>query len=55
MVLHPDVQRKAQRELDAALLGGSNNGDGKSHCGLPTFEDVENLPYISAIIKETLR
>ncbi|EJF62600.1 cytochrome P450 [Dichomitus squalens LYAD-421 SS1] len=45
MVLYPDVQRKAQAELDA-IVGRSR---------LPSFEDFENLVYIRAIIKETLR
>ncbi|KAF8868368.1 cytochrome P450 [Infundibulicybe gibba] len=44
MTLHPDIQRQGQAELDRAI------GD-----RLPTFEDQELLPYVSAIIKETLR
>ncbi|KAF8872778.1 cytochrome P450 [Infundibulicybe gibba] len=45
MTLHPDVQRRAQVDLDRVV--GSDR--------LPTFEDRELLPYVSAIIKETLR
>ena len=45
MALYPEVQRKAQEELDAAL-GGSR---------LPEFEDRGNLPYVVAVCKETLR
>lgn len=45
MTLYPDVQRKAQEELDRVL--GPNR--------LPTFEDRDNLPYIEALVKETLR
>ncbi|KAF8872779.1 cytochrome P450 [Infundibulicybe gibba] len=43
-MLHPDIQRQGQMELDQ-VIGGR----------LPTFEDRELLPYVSAIIKETLR
>ncbi|KIJ49274.1 hypothetical protein M422DRAFT_205484 [Sphaerobolus stellatus SS14] len=45
MALFPEVQRKGQQELDAALSGSR----------LPEFEDRGNLPYILAIVKETLR
>jgi len=45
MNLYPDVMRKAQVELDAVV--------GRDR--LPTFEDKDNLPYIRAILKETLR
>ncbi|KAL4773894.1 cytochrome P450 [Aspergillus nidulans var. acristatus] len=45
MALYPDVQRKAQEELDTVL--GSTK--------LPTFEDRARLPYIEAIVKEALR
>ena len=45
MVLHPAVVRKAHEELDRVV--------GRDH--LPTFADLENLPYIHAIVKETHR
>ena len=45
MVNHPDVQQKAWAELDAVV--------GPDH--LPTFEDRDSLPYITAITKECLR
>lgn len=45
MTLYPDVMRKAQGELDAVV--------GRDR--LPTFSDKDNLPYLRAIIKETLR
>ncbi|EIW81195.1 CyP450 monooxygenase [Coniophora puteana RWD-64-598 SS2] len=45
MRMHPDVQRRAQAEMDAVLGGGR----------LPTFEDRPSLPYIEAIIREVLR
>lgn len=45
MVLYPEIQVKAQREIDRVL----NNGR------LPTFSDQASLPYIDAIVKESLR
>ncbi|KAJ7059778.1 cytochrome P450 [Mycena amicta] len=45
MVLFPEVQLKAQAEIDA-LLGGSR---------LPVYADAEQLPYVSAVITELLR
>jgi cytochrome P450 len=45
MVLHPEVQRKAQAQLDAVV--GSDR--------LPDFGDREKLPYIHNIVQEVLR
>ena len=45
MVLNPDVQRKAQEELDQVI--------GRER--LPDFSDKGNLPYVEAIYKEVLR
>ena len=45
MAIHPGIQKKAQQEIDR-LLGGER---------LPTLSDQEDLPYISALIKETYR
>ncbi|KAJ1296695.1 hypothetical protein BS78_01G321800 [Paspalum vaginatum] len=46
MVLHPDIQRKAQAELDAVVgRGGRAVSDA----------DVARLPYLQCIVKETLR
>ncbi|KAI5121901.1 hypothetical protein M0805_000230, partial [Coniferiporia weirii] len=45
MVLYPDVQRRAQEELNRVV--GKDN--------LPTMEDKKNLPYINAICSESLR
>ncbi|KAI0002554.1 cytochrome P450 [Russula compacta] len=44
MTLHPEAQKHAQAELDAVL------GD-----RLPTFADKDELPYVTAIMKEVLR
>ena len=45
MLLYPEVQRRGQEELDRVLGRGN----------LPTFEDMERLPYVTAIYKEVLR
>lgn len=45
MSLYPDAQRKAREELDT-VIGPTR---------LPTLADRPNLPYINAIVKETLR
>ncbi|KAJ6011441.1 hypothetical protein N7451_002853 [Penicillium sp. IBT 35674x] len=45
MTLFPDVQRKAQEEIDRVFGGPA----------LPTVEDRERLPYIDAVVKEALR
>jgi cytochrome P450 len=44
MVLYPEVQKKAQAQLEEV-------------CGnrLPEMEDFDKLPYIRCIMKETLR
>ena len=45
MALHPEVQAKARAELDRVI--GTNR--------LPDFDDEEDLPYITAIVREILR
>ncbi|VDC01478.1 unnamed protein product [Peniophora sp. CBMAI 1063] len=45
MLLHPEVQMRAQNELDAVV----------GRARLPTFSDMPHLPYVSAIIKEVIR
>ncbi|KAK9684460.1 hypothetical protein RND81_10G211800 [Saponaria officinalis] len=45
MVLHPDIQAKAQAEIDSVV--GPNNPVSDS--------DLPKLPYLLAILKETLR
>ncbi|KAI0265316.1 cytochrome P450 [Gloeopeniophorella convolvens] len=44
-LLHPDVQKKAQAEIDAATARER----------LPAFEDRSRLPYVDAICKEVQR
>ena len=45
MVLFPEVQKKGQAEVDAVI--GPNR--------LPDFEDRAFLPYVNAIVKESMR
>ncbi|KAI3603933.1 cytochrome p450 [Moniliophthora roreri] len=45
MVRHPEVQRKAQAEIDA--VAGNDR--------LPSFGDKEHLPYVNAVLSEALR
>ncbi|KLO06300.1 cytochrome P450 [Schizopora paradoxa] len=45
MALYPEVQRRAQEEIDRVV--GTDR--------LPTYQDRKNLPYVDALIKETLR
>ncbi|KAJ5648513.1 hypothetical protein N7490_004885 [Penicillium lividum] len=45
MILFPDIQRKAQEEIDRVF----------GEPTLPTVADRERLPYIDAVVKETLR
>jgi hypothetical protein len=41
---YPEVQKKAQEELDNVLNGR-----------LPEHSDIESLPYLSALVKEVYR
>ncbi|KAI9061923.1 cytochrome P450 [Trametes sanguinea] len=45
MVLHPEMYKKAQAELDRVV--GSDR--------LPDWEDTDNLPYLDALLKEVFR
>jgi Cytochrome P450 len=45
MSLYPEVQKKAQAEIDAVI--GPNR--------LPDFQDRPSLPYINAVVKESSR
>ena len=44
MVCYPEVQKKAQTELDKVLNGR-----------LPDHSDIPSLPYLSALVKEVHR
>jgi cytochrome P450 len=43
--MHPEVQRKAQDELETVV--------GQER--IPSFEDLERLPYLQAVVKELSR
>ena len=45
MTRNPEVQKKAQREIDE-VVGNER---------LPTADDIEQLPYIRAIVSEAFR
>lgn len=45
MVLYPEVQRRARKELNSVL--GTER--------LPEFHDRPSLPYIQAVVNETMR
>lgn len=45
MVLHPECQARAQKEIDSIV------GSGR----LPEFSDRSSLPYVEGILQETLR
>jgi len=45
LALHPDVQRKAQKELDAACSTERS----------PLWSDFQSAPYINCIVKEGMR
>ncbi|KAJ7584553.1 cytochrome P450 [Mycena floridula] len=45
MLSNPESQARAQKELDRGLIPGQ----------LPTFEDMERFPYLTALVQEVLR
>ena len=45
MIQHPEILQKAQKEIDA-VVGTAR---------LPTFSDRPNLPYVEAVVNETMR
>lgn len=45
MVLHPEVFKKAQKEIDQVIGSG----------GLVDFDDRDSLPYFDCVFKEVLR
>ena len=44
MMDHPEILERAQRELDAVAPGR-----------LPDFDDEDSLPFVTAIVLESLR
>jgi hypothetical protein len=47
MVLYPEVQVRAQEEIDSVI--------GKDLGRLPGWDDRDSMPYVDAVIRETLR
>lgn len=45
MTLHPEVQRRAQEEIDRVV--GTDR--------LPAFDDRAGLPYVEAVVQEVYR
>lgn len=45
MILHPEIQRKAQEEIDRVI--GPHR--------IPTLSDRDHLPYLTAIQREIYR
>lgn len=45
MVLHPEVLKKAQKEIDVVV--GQDR--------LPEFDDRDKLPYVECVMQETMR
>ena len=45
LVLHPEAQRQAQEQIDIVV--------GRER--LPVLSDREHLPYVEAVVKESLR
>ena len=45
MSMYPDVQAKAQAQIDNII------GKGR----LPEHSDIENMPYVQALVKELFR
>lgn len=45
MIMFPDIQKKAQKEIDCIIGGGR----------LPQYSDQKSLPYIQAVVREVIR
>ncbi|KAF8711795.1 Cytochrome P450 monooxygenase, partial [Rhizoctonia solani] len=56
---NPDVKKKLQHELDSIDLSWALKMNDlemeKSTCIIPSFDQVKNLPYLAACVKEALR
>ena len=47
MLHHPDVMKRGQEEVDRVC--GSNG------VRMPEYDDIDSMPYINAIVNESLR
>lgn len=47
---YPEMTRRAQAEIDTHMDFKANDGE-----SLPTFTDLQQMPYLSAVVKEALR
>jgi cytochrome P450 len=45
MMLHPEIQRKGQEEISRVCDSSQ----------LPSYDDADSLPYVTAIVLEVLR
>jgi cytochrome P450 len=45
MTLHPEIQAKARKEIDMVV----------GYDRFPNFNDKASMPYLTAVLKETLR
>ncbi|KAF3920744.1 hypothetical protein ABW20_dc0100697 [Dactylellina cionopaga] len=50
-VCYPEMVKQAQAELDQRCIKKNRLGD----TVVPTFEDLQHMPYLGAIVKESLR
>ncbi|KAK9469063.1 cytochrome P450 [Lipomyces arxii] len=51
LALHPEIQKKLQDELKGVLVAGSDIPS----ASIPPFKEVDKLPYLTAVLQETLR
>jgi cytochrome P450 len=49
--MHPDVQDKLYAEIEAICGAGGNDDDNEP----PSYEQINQLKYTEAVVKESLR
>ena len=58
MTLYPEVQKRAQKEIDSLLSSSSARAESRmdpASTRRPGLSDREKLPYVSALVKEVWR